>query len=76
MNELKGQGNDALKAENFEEAIEKYTEAIKLDPQNHILYSNRSAALTKSGDYLAALGDAEKTIEIKPDWGKVRFTKP
>ncbi|KAK3093252.1 hypothetical protein FSP39_013281, partial [Pinctada imbricata] len=70
VNELKSQGNDALKAENFEEAIEKYTEAIKLDPANHILYSNRSAALTKSGDYLAALGDAEKTIEIKPDWGK------
>lgn len=56
---------------NFEDAIQKYTDAIALDLANHVLYSNRSAALTKAGRYLEALGDADKTLELKPDWFKV-----
>jgi len=72
VNDLKSEGNKALESGDFEEAIRKYTEAIALDPDNHVLYSNRSAALTKIGRYLEALGDAEKTIEIKQDWPKVR----
>lgn len=70
MNELKLQGNKALEVGDFEEAIQKYTDAIALDPANHVLYSNRSAALTKASRYLEALGDADKTLEIKPDWFK------
>ncbi|CAC5378434.1 STIP1 [Mytilus coruscus] len=70
VNDLKSEGNKALETANFEEAIRKYTEAIALDPENHVLYSNRSAALTKAARYLEALGDADKTIEIKPDWAK------
>ena len=70
VNDLKSEGNKALESGDFEEAIRKYTEAIALDPDNHVLYSNRSAALTKIGRYLEALGDAEKTIGIKQDWPK------
>lgn len=71
MNDLKSEGNKALESGNFEEAIRKYTEAIAIDPENHVLYSNRSAALTKAERYMEALGDADKVIEIKPDWPKV-----
>ncbi|XP_060071130.1 stress-induced-phosphoprotein 1-like [Ylistrum balloti] len=70
VNELKLQGNKALEVGDFDEAIQKYTDAITLDPSNHVLYSNRSAALTKATRYLEALGDADKTLEIKPDWFK------
>jgi stress-induced-phosphoprotein 1 len=69
-NELKDQGNKALQAEDFDEAIKLYTQAIELDGTNHVFYSNRSAAYAKNGDYEKALADGEKTIEIKPDWGK------
>ena len=68
--ELKKKGNDALQAENFDEAIKYYTQAIEIDPKNHILYSNRSAAYAKTSEFNKALDDAEKTIEIKSDWPK------
>jgi stress-induced-phosphoprotein 1 len=48
----------------------KFTEAIALQPDNHILYSNRSAAYASKKDWQHALQDAEKTTELKPDWPK------
>jgi stress-induced-phosphoprotein 1 len=71
---LKDQGNAALSANKFEEAIEFYTKAIDLDPNNHVLFSNRSAAFAKAGQYFQALEDAEKTVKIKPDWSKVSIS--
>lgn len=68
---LKDKGNAALQANKFDEAIKCYTEAIELDNRNHVLFSNRSAAYAKAGKYAQALEDAEKTVQLKPDWGKV-----
>jgi stress-induced-phosphoprotein 1 len=68
---LKDKGNAALQAGKFDDAIKFYAEAITLDNNNHVLYSNRSAAFAKAGKYLQALEDAEKTVQLKPDWGKV-----
>ncbi|XP_048585983.1 stress-induced-phosphoprotein 1 [Nematostella vectensis] len=67
---LKDQGNAALSAGDTQKAIEFYTEAILLDPANHVFYSNRSAAFAKLSKYNEALEDAKKCVEIKPDWGK------
>ena len=46
-------------------------QGIAVDPKNHVLYSNRSAAYLKKDDYDKALEDAERAIEVKPDWPKV-----
>lgn len=67
---LKEKGNAALQSGNYDEAIKCYTDAIALDGNNHVLYSNRSAAYAKSEKYQQALSDAEKTVSLKPDWGK------
>ncbi|KDR14610.1 stress-induced-phosphoprotein 1 isoform X1 [Zootermopsis nevadensis] len=67
---LKDKGNAALQAGKFSDAIKYYTEAITLDDNNHVLYSNRSAAYAKASKYHQALEDAEKTVQLKPDWGK------
>jgi stress-induced-phosphoprotein 1 len=68
--ELKAQGNAAIAAKNFDEAIDKFTQAIEIQPENHILYSNRSAAYASKKQWDSALDDATKTTELKPDWGK------
>lgn len=68
--DLKKAGNDLMAAKKFGEAIEKFTEAIALQPDNHILYSNRSAAHASEKNWAQALSDAEKTTQIKPDWAK------
>ena len=40
----KQRGNRAFANGNYEDAIQHFTEAIALDKNNHVLYSNRSAA--------------------------------
>ncbi|KAJ2950290.1 hypothetical protein O0L34_g11655 [Tuta absoluta] len=70
VNQLKEKGNAALASEQFDQAIKCYTEAIALDPKNHVLFSNRSAAHAKAGNYAAALEDAEKTVSLNSTWSK------
>lgn len=70
MNVLKEKGNKALADSKFDEAVAAYTEAIDLDPTNHVLYSNRSAAHAKAGNYEEALKDADETIKLNPTWPK------
>lgn len=52
-----------------------YTHAIKIEPRNHTLYSNRSLAFLRMDQYYHAMEDAYKVIELKPDWPKVRLLK-
>ena len=39
---FKEKGNKHLQAQEFDEAIAAYTEAINLDPKDHVFFSNRS----------------------------------
>jgi len=67
----KNEGNLMFKEGRLKECIEAYSRAIALDVDNHVLYSNRSAAYLKKGDAKSkALKDAEKCVALKPDWTK------
>ncbi|OLY81797.1 Heat shock protein sti1-like protein [Smittium mucronatum] len=68
--ELKALGNKAFSSGDYQDAIKQFSAAIELDPENHVLYSNRSGAYAAIKDYEAALSDSDKTISLKPDWPK------
>lgn len=53
----------------YESAIEKYSEAIKLDA-NPVYYSNRAAAWGGLGEHDKAVEDAEKAIELDEGFAK------
>ncbi|GLG95870.1 hypothetical protein R5R35_007893 [Gryllus longicercus] len=75
VQELKEKGNACVRGQNYAESILHYTEAIKLDPQNFSLYSNRSLAFLKMQQFYLAMEDAKQTIRLKPDWAKGHFRK-
>uniref|UniRef100_A0A673C6G1 Tetratricopeptide repeat domain 28 n=1 Tax=Sphaeramia orbicularis TaxID=375764 RepID=A0A673C6G1_9TELE len=69
------QSNEACLRGDFQAAVRLYSDTLQADPQNCILYSNRSAALLKLGQYQAALDDAEKACELNPKWPKVSVSQ-
>ena len=70
--ELKDLGNKEFTSNNFEKAIDLFPQAIELDPTNHVFYSNRSGAYMGLNQCDKALADAEKTIQVNPQFAKVR----
>lgn len=56
-----------LDAENFDEAIRCYTEAINLAPQNADVYSSRGAARYLKGDLDGAILDLNEAIRLNPN---------
>lgn len=67
------QSNAACQNGDFNTAVALYTDALSLDPGNHIIYSNRSAARLKQGQFSLALQDATKARELRPQWPKAYF---
>ena len=45
--ELKTKGNTQMSSQSYNDAIESYTQAINLTPNNKIFYSNRAALILK-----------------------------
>ncbi|KAF0309174.1 STI1-like protein [Amphibalanus amphitrite] len=68
--ELKERGNACLKEGKFHEALLHYSHAIKREPRNHLLYSNRSHVLLKLDQHYLALEDARRAIQLEPKWPK------
>jgi len=67
---LKDAGNAKFKSGDYEAAVKEYTRSLELDPQQHLVYSNRSGAYVKLGKSALALQDAEKCVEIDPNFAK------
>jgi len=73
--EDKERGNAFFNEGKWGKAYQSYTAAIQADPNNHIYYSNRCACFLKLNKDSKALADAEKCIELKPNWPKGYFRK-
>lgn len=64
-------GSIQVMEECFLSAIDHYSEAIELNSNDHLLFSNRSAAYAYIGKFTEALEDAEQCHKLKPDWPMV-----
>lgn len=76
---LKEQGNEEFKNENWDSAIDFYTQAIKLaesDSRELATYlKNRAAAYLKKQKYEDAMKDCNKSLEIVPTDPKTLFRR-
>lgn len=72
--QLKEEGNQLIKEGKNEEACEKYSEAINLDPANKklnsVIFSNRALTWMKRKQPLKALEDLNKSLELNPNYSK------
>ena len=59
-------GNKYYDNSKWDEAIEKYTEVIKLDPKNVVAYTNRGESYVEKKNYVFALTDYNKAVELDP----------
>ena len=67
---LKGLGNAAVTRKEYGVAVDHYTQALSLSPDNTIYLSNRAAAYSQSGQHAQAATDALKAVEIDPGYAK------
>lgn len=67
---LKTTGNQLMSSKQYDGAIDAYTQAISKDPTNAVYYSNRAAAYSSKNDHNSAIADAEKAIEVNPQFTK------
>jgi stress-induced-phosphoprotein 1 len=73
--DYKLKGNDCVKEKKFEEAVQFYSLGLRISPVDHLLYSNRSFAYFNLKKFYYAICDADKCIELKPDFVKGYFRK-
>jgi len=71
----KDKGNEFFKKNQYPEAIQCYTEAIKRNPTDHTLYSNRAACYAKLGEFPLSVKDADECITLNPSFVKAYIRK-
>lgn len=71
---MKKDATESFSAQKFQEAIDKFSECLELDPLNNSYNSaimfNRSIAFSKLGDNSSAMKDLDRAIEMNEDYTK------
>ncbi|PRQ60226.1 putative SGS domain, HSP20-like chaperone, tetratricopeptide-like helical domain-containing protein [Rosa chinensis] len=73
--DLEKQAKEALIDDHFELAVDLYTQAIAIDPNNSELYSDRAQANIKANNLTEAVADANKAIELDASLYKAYLRK-
>ncbi|HAO12656.1 MAG TPA: prenyltransferase [Planktothrix sp. UBA8407] len=62
------QGCQQFERGNFEDALFCFEKVIELEPDNHVVWSNRGVALSSLGRLEEAIDSHDKALEFKPDY--------
>ena len=63
-------GNEAMKSERYQEAVDHYTSVLAAHPHDHEVLANRSLAYLHLRQGPEALQDAALCVNLKPNWAK------
>ncbi|KAM6972537.1 uncharacterized protein FYW47_004694 [Aplochiton taeniatus] len=72
---LTEQGIGLFEQGQYTQAVDMFTAAILCDPKDHRFFGNRSYCYWCLESYPLALSDAQKSIQLAPDWPKGYFRK-
>jgi DnaJ family protein C protein 7 len=79
LDRMKADGNADYKAGRWQAAIDKYSEALEVDPlnkgTNSKLLQNRALCRVQLKDYKGAISDCERAISLDPTYTKAKKTK-
>ncbi|KAI8084252.1 Metallo-dependent phosphatase-like protein [Gilbertella persicaria] len=73
--EIKNEANTFFKEKRFPAAIEKYTEAIEINPHVASYYTNRAFCHLKLENYGYAIADANKALEVDSTFTKANYRR-
>ena len=68
-------GNEHWKQGEYQEAIDDYTSAIKINPDDADAYVNRGAAYHNLGKHQEAIDDFNTAIKINPNYAKAYYNR-
>ncbi|KAM4809064.1 small glutamine-rich tetratricopeptide repeat-containing protein beta [Rhinophrynus dorsalis] len=68
--QLKDEGNIFMKEQKYDAAVDRYSHAVELDPNNAVYYCNRAAAHSQLGNHSDAITDCEKALSIDAKYSK------
>ncbi|XP_026494359.1 serine/threonine-protein phosphatase 5 [Vanessa tameamea] len=72
---LKNEANEYFKRQNYNRAIELYTQAIEKNPTSAVYFANRSISNLRLENFGYALNDASKAIEIDKLYTKAYYRR-
>eukprot|EP00698_Gefionella_okellyi_P011845 TRINITY_DN3150_c0_g1_i1.p1 TRINITY_DN3150_c0_g1~~TRINITY_DN3150_c0_g1_i1.p1 ORF type:complete len:732 (-),score=127.15 TRINITY_DN3150_c0_g1_i1:942-3137(-) len=71
----KNAGNDAYQRGELDKALDHFTRAIQLNPEDYTFYSNRCMTFMRLEKFDEALADANRVIILNPVWPKGFYRK-
>lgn len=73
--DLEKKAKEAFVDDNFNLAVDLYTQALYMDANNADLLADRAQANVKLGNFTEAVADANRAIELDPSLSKAYFRK-